>query len=183
MSEKYLAPYVCSIWFYPPMARSEIPITFKIFSFASCFKSQYYSLQLANKNDHFASFRGDVVLAFSKVKTPRSRSLSKCNRLFLVTVPTVTNSSWKFTHKFWANPARKLVHTQTDKLVARAVSAYFQLGTLPALESWGRVSEPPWPPPISPPYLPSRSPGGIIVVFGGRPKYNCEAPCLIFKRK
>jgi len=24
---------------------------------------------------------------------------------------------------------------------------------------------------------------GLIVVFGGRPQSNCEAPCLIFKRK
>jgi len=33
------------------------------------------------------------------------------------------------------------------------------------------------------PLGPREAPGGLIVVFGGRPQYSCEDPCLIFKRK
>jgi len=46
------------------------------------------------------------------------------------------------------------------------------------LEAPGGLREALFPAPLLPP---SPTPGGLIVVFGGSPQ--CEAPCLIFKRK
>ena len=71
---------------------------------------------------------------------------------------------------------RRCVGNIGDRSLKLPATIIAHVRPVPALESWRLPGGPREAPP--PPH-----PRGLIVVFGGRPQYNCEDPCLIVKRE